>query len=101
MQYIQMASSGNVSQRVPVSFAVNDKFSSYTSLEEKIKQYEKERYVQFAHRDSRTLEMAKKRAPGRVACAKKELVYYTIHYACVFGGKKYQKKGTGQRSHQR
>ena len=63
---------GNVSQ---VSFAVNDKFSSYTSLEEKIKQYEKERYVQFAHRDSRTLEMAKKRAPGRVACAKKEQRY--------------------------
>ena len=42
----------------------------------------------------RTLELAKKRAPGHVACAKKELVYYTIHYACVFGSeKKYQKKG--------
>ena len=29
------------------------------------------------------------------------LVYYSIHYVCVFGGKKYKNEGTGQRSQQR
>ena len=87
----------HVSERDPVSFNVGDSFPSYANLKDKIKQYEVERFVQLTHRDSRTLEMAKKRVPGRVACADKELVYYTIHFACVFGGKKYLRKGTGQR----
>ena len=38
---------------------VGDSFALYKSLHEKIKQYEAERCVQFTHRDSRTLEMAK------------------------------------------
>ena len=84
-----------------VKFNVGESFTSYKCLQEKIKQYEAEKCVQFTHRDSRTLETAKKRVPGRVACANKELVYYTIHYACVFGGKNYQNKGTGQRPHQK
>ena len=91
----------HVSQCDAVSFSVGDSFSSYTSLKERIKQYEVERSVQFTYRDSRTLEIAKKRVPVRVACARRELVYYTIHFACVFGEKKYQKKGTGQRPHQK
>ena len=68
---------------------------------EKIQCYEAERFVQLIHRDSRTLEMAKKRVPKRVALAKSDLVYYNIHFACVFGGKKYVKKGTGERPNQR
>ena len=42
-----------------------DSFTSYASL----------------HRDLRTLEMAMKRVPGRVACANRELVYCTIYFA--------------------
>ena len=52
-----------------VKFNVGESFTSYKCLQEKIKQYEAERCVQFTHRDSRTLETAKKRVPGRVACA--------------------------------
>ena len=59
----------HVSQRDAVFFSVGDIFSSYTSLKERIKQYEVERSVQFTHRDSRTLEIAKKRVPVHVACA--------------------------------
>lgn len=95
-----MVSMAEDTQGAAVSFAVGDCFSSYTSLSENIKQYEVEKCVQLTHRDSRTLEMAKKRVPGRVACANKDLVYYTIHFACVFGGKKYQRKASGKRPHQ-
>ena len=42
-----------------------DSFTSYANL----------------HRDLRTLEMAMKRVPGCVACANRELVYCTIHFA--------------------
>ena len=43
-----------------VSFTVGESFESYNSLMEKIQCYEAERFVQLIHRDSRTLEMAKK-----------------------------------------
>ena len=90
------SSSVHMPQRDLIAFKVGDSFTSYKSLHEKIKQYEAERCVQFTHRDSRTLEMAKKRVPGRVAGANKELVYYTIHFACVFGGKIIRIKGQGK-----
>ena len=37
------------------------------------------------------------RVPKRVGVAKAELIYYSIYFTCVFGGKKYKNKGTGQR----
>ena len=63
------SSSVHMPQRDLIAFKVGDSFASYKSLHEKIKQYEAERCVQFTCRDSRTLEMAKKRVPGRVAGA--------------------------------
>ncbi len=84
-----------------VGFVVGESFSSYTELEEKIKSYQKEKFVQLTHRDSRTLENARKRVPKRVEGANGALVYYTLHFACMFGGKKYKNEGTGQRIKQR
>ena len=53
--------------------------------------------MQLSQRDSRHL-----RQPGRVpkcvGVAKAELIYYSIYFTCVFGGKKYKNKGTGQRT---
>ena len=45
-------------------------------------------FVQLGHRDSRTLEAARKRVPVRVDGANNELKYYSIHLTCVFGDKK-------------
>ena len=57
--------------------------------------FDKASTVQFSQRDSRTLEAARKRVPKRVGVAKAELIYYSIYFTCVFGGKKYNNKGRG------
>ena len=84
-----------------VVFEIGECFSSYSDLESKVKSYEKSRSVQLTHRDSRTLEAARKRVPKRVEGANAELKYYSIHLTCLFGGKKYKSKGSGERVHLR
>ena len=79
------------------TFAVSECFSSYEEPAKKVDAYQKEKYVQLTHRDSRTLEAASKRVPKRVEIANKGLRYYSVHLACVFGGKKCTSKGSGQR----
>ena len=81
-----------------VNFAVGETFSTYAELEAKIDAYQKENFVQLTRRDTRTLTAARKRVPRRVEGANCALVYYTVHFACVFGSKKYKK---GQRLKQR
>ena len=85
----------------PVTFAEGDLFSSYSDLEKKISAYEKARAVQLVRRDCRLLEAARKRIPKRVEGANENLRYFSMHFACVFGGKKYQAKGKGIRPNQR
>ena len=82
-------------------FVVGESFTTYKQLEEKVKIYERSNFVQLGHRDSRTLEAARKRVPIRADGANNELKYYSIHLTCVFGGKKYKNKSTGKRVHQR
>ncbi len=79
---------------------VGDLFSSYKELQTKLKLYESSNHVQLSHRDSRTIKGAKKRIK-RVQGANEDLVYYSIHMVCIFGGKKYKNMGTGQRAYQR
>ena len=81
------------------SFSVGEKFARFDALKEKIATYEKDRSVQLGRSDSRTLEAAGKRVP--VEKAKKDLVYYSVTFSCVFGGKKYIDKRTGKRPVQR
>ena len=71
-------------------FSIGDVFSCFDDLRTKITELEKTNYVQLPHRDSRTLEAARKRAPKKVRKANKELQYFSIHLACCFGGKKYK-----------
>ena len=80
------------------SFAVGDTFSSYDDLKKKLAEFDS---VQLTQRDSRTLEAAARRVPKRVKNANTALVYYSISFSCVFGGKKYNNKGSGKRPHQR
>ena len=79
------------------SFAVGDTFSSYYDLKKKLAEFEKSHSVQLTQRDSRTLEAAARRVPMRVKNANTALVYYSISLSCVFGGKKYNNKGSGKR----
>ena len=50
---------------------------------------------------SYNFEAADSRVPKRVKNANTALVYYSISFSCVFGGKKYNNKGSGKRPHQR
>ena len=80
-----------------MSFSVGDTFSLYNEMG-RVKSFEETTYSQLVHRDSRTLEAAAKRVPKKVEKANKELV---INLTGVFGGKKYQNRGTGIRPQQR
>ena len=81
-----------------VHLAVGSTFSSFEKLEAEVKVHQSEKFVQLMKRDTRTLEMARKRVPKRVEGAN---IYYSIHYTCAFGGKSYKNEGTGQRRNQR
>ena len=78
-----------------------DSFDSYSELKDRVREFECANHTQLVHRDSRTLTAAKKRAPKVVERAKPELLYYSIHLTCVFGGKKYKQESTGVRPRQR
>ena len=81
-------------------FCLGESFSTYYDLQAKVKTYERLAAVQLTHRDSRTLEGMKSCASNRVKTANPQLVYYNIYFSCVFGGKKYKNKGSGQRGTQ-
>ena len=85
----------------PRCFRVGDVFSSYEDLKKHVEEFEMENFIQLAHRDSRTLTAAAKRAPKVVEKANKDLLYYTIVLTCVFSGKKHKNEGTGARPRQR
>ena len=53
-------------------------FNSYEELEAKV---------------TSSLDVAQKRVPKRVERANSALVYYSIHYVCVFGRKSIRMKG--------
>ena len=49
----------------PRCFQVGDAFSSYEDLKKHVEEFERANFIQLAHRDSRTLTAAAKRAPLR------------------------------------
>ena len=77
------------------AFMQGKKFDSFDDLDKKIQQYQKENYVQFYKRDSRTIETAIKRAPKRKF--RPEIKYSELVYSCVHGGKKFKSSCTGKR----
>jgi hypothetical protein len=87
--------------KMTTGFAVGECFSSYEELQQKADFYQKEKFVQLTHRNSKTLEAARKRVPKRVEIAKQALRHYSVHLACVFGDKKYKSRGSGHRPIQR
>ena len=80
------------------SFTVGDRFKMFVEVENKIHQYEKEKFVQFYRRDSRRIEAAQKRAPHK--SFREEIVYAELVYSCIHGGKKFKSESKGKRPNQ-
>ena len=68
-----------------VKLSVGSIFSTFEKLETEVKACQSEKCVQLVKRDTRTLKLASKRVPKRAEGANIALVYYSIHYTCVFG----------------
>lgn len=80
------------------SIQVDNKFGSYSDLEESLKIYQRQKCVNLYKKESRTIEAASKRAPNKPF--KRELKYSELVFACVHNGKQRQKKTTGERPNQ-
>ena len=79
---------------ITATFFVGQHFESFNELQTHLKRYEKENYVQFWCRDSRTVEAAQKRVNRPLS---KQINYYEISYRCIHGGKKLKARGEGKR----
>jgi len=82
-------------------FVVGDEFSSYKDFQKHLEEFQRRNYVEFTHRDSRTLEGVGKRTPNITKKANQTLVYYSLVLSCKLGGKKYKSKGAGVRPNQK
>ena len=83
------------------SFVVGDEFLSYKDFQSRLEEFQKKTYVEFTHRDSRTLKNVGNRTPKIAKKANPGLVYYSLNLCCKFGGKKYRSEGTGARPNQK
>nr|XP_047138019.1 uncharacterized protein LOC124814399 [Hydra vulgaris] len=77
------------------SFYLNQKFDSFASLQNFIKEYENLNFVQLWKRDSRKILAAKKRLSKEL---KESLVYYEVKYCCIQGGVNFKSRSRGLRS---
>ena len=66
-----------------VQLTVGSTFSSFESLEAEIKAYQSKKFVQLVKRDTRTLEMARKRVPKRVEGIKWGM-FTTTRLVCLY-----------------
>ena len=80
------------------SFSKGDTFTTFSEVEEKVKEYEKTKFVQLWKRDTRKLETAQKRFPNKVF--KPDLVYYELQYRCINGGRTFKSRSAGDRPKQ-
>ena len=69
---------GRTSMLKRATFVVGECFGSYQELDQRVKTYQKEKFVQLTHRDSRAFEDARKRVPKRVEGAKNGLTVFMI-----------------------
>jgi zinc finger SWIM domain-containing protein 3 len=84
-----------------VNIKVGDFFGTFKEVQELIVSYEKFACVNYYISDSRTIENCSKIAPKIAQKAKKSLVYYSILYTCIHGGRKFKSKSKGVRPNQR
>lgn len=77
------------------SFDKLEQFSTFEELSQRLSVHCKNDFVYYWRRDSRTVEGAHLKTSRPIS---KKLKYYSVKYACVFGGQKFTTRGRGERS---
>ena len=78
-------------------FSIGKKFNSYAILEEELKIFQKENFVNLRKSDSHKLET--KKANGKCLNFNDDLIYYDVKFVCKhYGDIRTNKNKTGQRS---
>lgn len=80
-----------------VSFHLGEMFDSYEELEQKLDRFSKHSLVHYWRRDSRTVSGAHMKTARPIS---ERLKYYSVKYACIYGGQKFLPRGAGRRQSQ-
>lgn len=80
-----------------VSFQLGELFNSYEELENKLERFSKRSLVHYWRRDSRTVSGAHMKTARPIS---QRLKYYSVKYACIYGGQKFLPRGAGRRQSQ-
>ena len=76
--------------------AVGSQFRSYVQLEEALRKYQDQNFIQIFTRESRTLANNKRLSRNKRIC-NADLKYSDLGYSCLFGVKHYKSKSEGHR----
>lgn len=80
-----------------VSFQLGEMFDSYEELEQKLELFSRRSLVHYWRRDSRTVSGAHMKTARPIS---ERLRYYSVKYACIYGGQKFLPRGAGRRQSQ-
>lgn len=78
-------------------FHFGEMFDSYEELEQKLDRVSKHNLVHYWRRDSRTVNGAHMKTARPIS---ERLKYYSVKYACIYGGQKFSPRGDGKRQSQ-
>uniref|UniRef100_A0A6V7IYE1 ZSWIM3 N-terminal domain-containing protein n=1 Tax=Bracon brevicornis TaxID=1563983 RepID=A0A6V7IYE1_9HYME len=84
-------------QESDCSFHLGEMFDSYEELEDKLEKFSKRSLVHYWRRDSRTVSGAHMKTARPIS---EKLKYYSVKYACIYGGQKFLPRGAGRRQSQ-
>ncbi|XP_076645957.1 uncharacterized protein LOC143355214 [Halictus rubicundus] len=87
----------NIVEDEDVSFHLGEMFDSYEELERKLEKFSKRSLVHYWRRDSRTVSGAHMKTARPIS---ERLKYYSVKYACIYGGQKFLPRGAGRRQSQ-
>ncbi|XP_011687542.1 PREDICTED: uncharacterized protein LOC105449840 [Wasmannia auropunctata] len=87
----------NVGDNDDVSFRPGEMFDSYEELEQKLDRVSRHTLVHYWRRDSRTVSGAHMKTARPIS---ERLKYYSVKYACIYGGQKFLPRGAGRRQSQ-
>ncbi|XP_066587570.1 uncharacterized protein [Prorops nasuta] len=87
----------NIVEADNASFHLGELFDSYEELENKLEKFSKQSLVHYWRRDSRTVSGAYMKTARPIS---ERLKYYSVKYACIYGGQKFLPRGAGRRQSQ-
>lgn len=71
-----------------------EQFSTFEEFSQRLNMHSKHDFVYYWRRDSRTVQGAHLKTARPIS---QKLKYYSVRYACVFGGEKFSTRGRGER----